>query len=637
MIRNTFSIGNLTDSQKKAIVILLFKGGDCQLLSSWRPISLICVDTKVMSKMIANRMKPLMNKCISVEQYCNNGKTITECNNVTRDMIYYICEKNETGALVNIDLMKAFDSIDHSFLFAILEKMGFSKAFISIIQLFYKDIFSVCLVNGHQSNPFSIRRGVRQGCPLSMLLYVISQEPLYRAFKSTQHIQPFQLPCRETKLLGYADDTTLFVNSDYSIEYIFKILKDFGMASGVIVNTNKSRILGFGNWKNREDWPVSDLRTEKSEIEILGIIFSRDINQAIDLSWGRIIQKINIMTRLLSCSRLTLYQRATVINSLVLARVWYNAHTYPLPIKYSKLIHKEIFEYLWQSKSNPIKRDVVHQETINGGLGICNILIKSECILTSTFLKHFLVSEENGSLIKYFCSIRINPIFNIRILPNNVAYICPWYLNNVVINVRKCYHLKHFPNIKTSDMYRFMLPECEPTVITRHNLQWKKIWRHLTFKFIDLQERDIIFKFLHEILPNKSRLYQIRKANSPLCRICNVSEDNIHMFGKCKIIKNILHYFKNILNEMCGIVNMNIKEILYLDIKIKNKKNVNTAILLISQYISTIWYNRDKSMSLEPNLYKVNIIKHHKFLKLVLKERMNQIFTEKYCRLDYHM
>ena len=187
------------------------------------------------------------------------------------------------------------------------------------------------------------------------------------------------------------------------------------------------------------------------------------------------------MTRLLSMRHLTLYQRASVINSLVLARVWYNAHTYPLPTKYSKLIHKEIFEYLWQSKGNPIKRDVIHQDTINGGLGIYNVLIKSECILTSTFLKHFLRSEENDSLIKYFCSIRVNPIFNIRNLPNNVTYTCPWYFNNIVINLRKFYHIKNFPMISTSDMYKFMLPDCKPSVVNRHNLHWKKIWKNAIF------------------------------------------------------------------------------------------------------------------------------------------------------------
>lgn len=107
------------------------------------------------------------------------------------------------------------------------------------------------------------------------------------------------------------------------------------------------------------------------------------------------------------------------------------------------------------------------------------------------------------------------------------------------------------------------------------------------------------------------------------------------MFGKCKNIKKVLNYFKSILSDLCGIVNINIQEILYLDIKSKNKKNINTSIVLISQYISTIWHNRGKNVAVEPNLFKVNIVRHQRFLKLVLKERMHQFFTDKYCRLDY--
>ena len=103
------------------------------------------------------------------------------------------------------------------------------------------------------------------------------------------------------------------------------------------------------------------------------------------------------------------------------------------------------------------------------------------------------------------------------------------------------------------------------------------------------------------------------------------------------MLKKVLPYFKIILNDVCGIVNINIKDILYLDIKVRNKKKVNTAIILISQYISTIWYSRDKGMSVEPDFLKGNVMRHQKFLKLVLKERMDQIFTEKYCRLDYYI
>ena len=121
MIRNSITLGKLTVTQIKAIITLLFKGGDKELLSAWRPISLICVDTKILSKIIANRLKPLMHQCISSEQFSSNSKSITECNNITRDMIYYIDKKKETGALLNIDLQKAFYCVDHAFLFSVLE------------------------------------------------------------------------------------------------------------------------------------------------------------------------------------------------------------------------------------------------------------------------------------------------------------------------------------------------------------------------------------------------------------------------------------------------------------------------------------------------------------------------------------
>ena len=173
----------LTESQSKAIIILLFKSGESNLISSWRPISLICVDTKILSKIIAKRMECLLDKCISPEQYCGKNKSIVDCNNTTRDLMYYINDSNKTGALINIDLQRAFDSVNHKFSYKVLSKMGFNDIFISWIKIFYKNIVSVCLVNGHLGDAIKINRGVRQGCPLSMILYIIAQEPLYQAIK----------------------------------------------------------------------------------------------------------------------------------------------------------------------------------------------------------------------------------------------------------------------------------------------------------------------------------------------------------------------------------------------------------------------------------------------------------------------
>ena len=194
ILRNCLFNNILTDSQRKAVIILLFKGGECNLVSSWRPISLICVDTKILSKIIAKRLETFLDKCISPEQYCGKNKSIVECNNTTRDLMYYISDNNETGALINIDLQRAFDSVDHQFLYKVLKKMGFNDIFVSWIKILYRDIVSIVLVNGHQGDEFNIDRGVRQGCPLSMILYIIAQEPLYQAIKKTHQIRSLEIP-----------------------------------------------------------------------------------------------------------------------------------------------------------------------------------------------------------------------------------------------------------------------------------------------------------------------------------------------------------------------------------------------------------------------------------------------------------
>ena len=317
IIKNSIAYNKLSDTQRRAIIIFLFKGGDFQCMSSWRPISLICVDCKIIAKLIAKRIKCVMNKCISLEQFCNKEKSIIDCNNNTRDILHYCFENSLTGAMVNIDLKRAFDSVNHAFLFNFLNKMGFSDMFISWIKVLYRDIESVCLVNGHLGDPLKVLRGVRKGCPLSMILYVISQEPLYQAIKHTKQIKPLNLPCKPIKLLGYADDTTFFAESEISIMFIFTILNNFESASGIRLNTTKTKIFGFGDWRGRTIWPYN-LKVETSEINILGITYTHDFKQALKLSWTDAVKKIKQRVGMLRGRNLTIFQRAIIINTIFL-------------------------------------------------------------------------------------------------------------------------------------------------------------------------------------------------------------------------------------------------------------------------------------------------------------------------------
>ena len=101
------------------------------------------------------------------------------------------------------------------------------------VKILYTGIESALDINNILSEFFPIERSVRQGCPLSMSLYLLFQEPFYRAIIASRIIRPLRLPdSSELKILVYADDSTIVVIDDESLKEICKILMKFEDAMG---------------------------------------------------------------------------------------------------------------------------------------------------------------------------------------------------------------------------------------------------------------------------------------------------------------------------------------------------------------------------------------------------------------------
>ena len=187
-------------------------------------------------------------------------------------------------------------------------------------------------------------------------------------------------------------------------------------------------------------------------IKILGIYYSNDYEQALLISWSRIIDAIKFKINLLTIRSLNLYQKAIIVNCMILSKVWYTCHTYPLSKDWAKQIEQIIFPYIWGSKGNHLKRDVIYNRENAGGLSLLNVYFKGISIFTKTFVGLFCSSGENESLCKYYCAMRFNPLFKIRETPLNVAYItAPFYLP-VIDNVRVCSKIKNFPSITSQSI-----------------------------------------------------------------------------------------------------------------------------------------------------------------------------------------
>ena len=636
VITQSLTLSTLSESQRKAIIVLIEKGDDPNYLSSWRPISLLCVDTKIIAKIIAFRLKTVIDKCISKNQFCSPVRNIIECNNIMRDTIYYANDNNIQGAIINIDWCKAFDSVDHDLLFRILLKMGFCDGFIKWIKVLYTEAVSSCIVNGFITNIFNIERGVRQGCPLSMLLFVLFQEPLYRAIELSKNIKPIKLPCTYRKLLGFADDTSFIVADDLSIIECFQILKKFELASSIKLNKKKTKLFGIGSWKNRQFWPIQGMRVESESMCILGIHYSNDYDQALSISWSKIIDAVRLKVNMLTSRTLNIYQKAIIINCIVLSKVWYTCHTYPLPYDYAKKIDQIIFPFIWNSKANHLKRDVLYNKKDEGGINLLNVHIKASSIHAKSFLRLFLLNGENDSLIKYYCAVRLNPLFNIRELPHNINFSSvPFYDSDINV-IRKCSKLKDFPNITSQNIYESTIQKQKPIVEERYPLFiWENIWANVASSVINSDNRSILFKYLHEILPNNLRLYNIRRKVSPNCDTCNMEDNNLHMFYFCNKIKVVIKYLRVLLQRILNIDNVNLIKLLFLDTTDLTNKDSNSVLAIISSFICTIWYNRghtgDKLIIFKKNIM-TNIVNH----KTIFKNKMPKIFNSQYCRIDMH-
>lgn len=245
---NSIELSQLTPkSLTKGIITLVFKNkGDKDKLENYRPISLLNTDYKILTKILANRIKTVIGSIVGPTQaYSIPGRDIADTIGTIRDTVRIMSAQG--GILLGVDLEKAFDKVEHPFLWMTLEKFGFGPKIIRWIRLLYKNAYSCVKCNGLLTKDFQLRRSVRQGCPLSSLLYSLVVEPLALKIQQDKNIKGvFTSMGTEIRIMQYADDINIMVSSEDSIDKVLQHLKTYETASGAKINKSKSEIMFCG-------------------------------------------------------------------------------------------------------------------------------------------------------------------------------------------------------------------------------------------------------------------------------------------------------------------------------------------------------------------------------------------------------
>ena len=355
-------------------------------------------------------------------------------------------------------------------------------------------------------------------------------------------------------------------------------------------------------------------------------------------NWENIMQSVEKKVRSIQNLKLTMYQKAIIINCIIHSKLWYVAHIFPLPIRYANKIKRLTFHYLWGKTYEPIKRSTLSLSKHEGGLGVIDIFYKSQSILTSSFIKSYNNEYGLNYLADYYTDIRVAQLLNRSSNPVQVSYIGTSYYREIISIIQKCTHTKGFPEINAKLIYENITPKHKPNIESLYSLyNWKFIWKEASSVFIMLNEREMIYKYLHEILPTKKRLKDIRRIADSTCEYCAQEESNIHFVFQCERYSAVVIWFKNLLERFCGIRNPQLIKLSFFDLPKVNRKCKNATVMLMSSYIVSMWQARKSNMnsSITKKYMKSKFLQKKSQLRYLLGEKMENVLTTEVCSMNW--
>ena len=298
------------------------------------------------------------------------GRSIQDNLYLIREVLEGIKDDTE-AALISLDQSKAFDRVDHRFLATVLETAGFEPEFRRWISMMYDNPQAVVQVNRRRSRVFAIERSVRQGCPLSPLLYVLAFEPLLRRLRDegtnpALRGVPFAGPL-SARVFAFPDDITVFVSHRLDIKAVKKAVGEYERIAGAKVNFDKSKGLRLGAWTGSNTLP-GPFPWSDGPVHILGVSFGLDLQ--LEWNWSEVQAKVNAQVGIWLSRRLSLKSRAEACAGYVFPLILYRLAVLPLPKAHRLALQRSLTRLVWGGARPMVRRQVCIQRTRNGGLGV---------------------------------------------------------------------------------------------------------------------------------------------------------------------------------------------------------------------------------------------------------------------------
>lgn len=310
-----------------------------------------------------------MEQVIHVDQtYCVPGRLITDNVNLICDVLNLSRSLSTILGLVSLDQEKAFDKVEHVYLWQTLEGFGFGPGLIAKIQALYGDIESVLKINGGLSAPFKVKRGVRQGCPLSGMLYSLAIEPLLH--KLRMGLSGFNIPNFSSvfKLSAYSNDLIIAIKSQNYVNFLTDSFREISSAK---VNWGKSEALRAGDELQGVRLP-GGLTWRGGGIKYLGVYLGDQ--DTVGKNWDNVLEKEEGRLKKWKWifPKISFRGHVLIINNLAASMLWLWLYCVDSPVTLLAKVQALIVD-CFRDRLRWVPQSVLFLPTEEGGKGLIHL------------------------------------------------------------------------------------------------------------------------------------------------------------------------------------------------------------------------------------------------------------------------
>jgi hypothetical protein len=450
---------------------------------------------------------------------------------------------------------------------------------------------------------------VRQGCPLSPLLYVLCLEPVLNKIRADSAVKGLFLPGKPegNKLAAFADDTKFLLSDEHSAHTVLQWFDTWGSASGAKLNRSKTEGMYLGWWRRREDTPRLSIAWVKT-MKVFGILFG-SVTQ--DDIWHPLYKKIDNTLRLFSGRTLSLYGKAQLVNVMVLSKLWYVATVVPPSRYYIDRIQKRVFDFIWSSGFEPIKRETMYLPREKGGIGLVNIKLKVQSLILRQVLKVVLSTEIPWTNFGHmYLGLRLARVSGYKFcnrLPHASMQDIPAFYKECIAGIDALMSAK--PNLQLAQpwtcktLYQLLLSAVghPPRVTTDYpSVPFDKVFSDLKCPHLDPTTVDVSYKLAHNVLAVAYRLYQLNYPSVvKFCLMCNAGkvptgpcETVEHLFFHCSFVETARNLLARWLSKVSSLTLT--PEIVRFGPTCRDITNRSTVLVLLAEYRYAIWICRNK-------------------------------------------